>query len=115
MQLPIAYALMGKVEEQILEPVDLLKVGALEFREITSERYPVWQIKDALLEAPQRGAVVNAANEAAIAQFIEGKIGFLDISRRVVEAFERFDRVAGSVEEVFDIDKEVRAYVGAMA
>ena len=113
MQLPIAYALLGKVEEQILEPVDLLSVGSLEFREITAERYPVWQIKDALLKEPQRGVVVNAANEAAIAQFIDGRIGFLDISRRVIDAFERFDRVPGSVEEVFAVDEEVRAYVGA--
>jgi len=114
MQLPIAYALMGKVEEQILEPVNLLSVGALEFREITAERYPVWQIKEALLKEPRRGVVVNAANEAAITQFIEGRIGFLDISKRVVEAFERFTDVPGSVEEVFAIDERVRAYVGGM-
>ena len=115
MQLPIAYALMGKVEERILEPVDLLKVGGLEFREITPERYPVWQIKDALLRSPERGVVVNAANEAAIRQFIDGKIGFLDISRRVIDAFERFDTVPGCVEDVFTIDASVRAYVEAMA
>ena len=112
MQLPIAYALMGKVEEQILEPVDLLAVGGLEFREITAERYPVWQIKDALLHEPRRGVVINAANEAAMAQFISGEIGFLDISRRVIDAFERFERVPESVEAVFAIDEEVRAYVG---
>lgn len=112
MQLPIAYALLGKVEERILEPVDLLGVGGLEFREIAVERYPVWQIKDALLHEPQRGVVVNAANEAAIAQFINGEIGFLDISRRVIDAFERFERVPESVEAVFAIDEEVRAYVG---
>jgi 1-deoxy-D-xylulose-5-phosphate reductoisomerase len=114
MQLPIAYALMGRVEAQILEPVDLLKVGALEFREITSERYPVWQIKEALLHEPRRGVVVNAANEAAISQFIEGRIGFLDISRRVIDAFERFDAVPRSVDEVFAVDEAVRAYVGAI-
>lgn len=111
MQLPIAYALMGRVEEQILDPVDLVKVGGLEFRKIAPERYPVWQIKEALLAAPERGAVVNAANEAAIGQFIDGKIGFLDISRRVIDAFERFDALPGSVDEVFALDQEVRAYV----
>ena len=115
MQLPIAYALMGRVETQILEPVDLLKVGALEFREITEERYPVWQIKAALLKEPRRGVVVNAANEAAIAQFMEGRIGFLEISKRVIDAFERFDAVPRSVEEVFAVDEEVRAYVESTA
>ena len=55
--------------------------------------------------------VITAANEAAIKQFIDGRIGFLDISRRVIDAFERFDGVPGSVEEVFAVDEEVRAYV----
>ena len=115
MQLPIAYALMGQVEEPILPHVDLRQVGVLEFREITAERYPVWEIKAALLKEPERGVVVNAANEAAIARFIEGKIGFLDISRHVIDAFERFDAVPRSVEEVFALDEEVRAYEGTTA
>ncbi len=108
MQLPIAYALMGRVEEPILEPVDLLQVGSLEFRAITEERYPVWAIKKTLLEEPRRGVVVNAANEAAIKQFIDGRIGFLDISKRVIEAFERYDTVPQSIDDVFAIDREIR-------
>ncbi|OHE09565.1 MAG: 1-deoxy-D-xylulose-5-phosphate reductoisomerase, partial [Sulfurimonas sp. RIFOXYC2_FULL_36_7] len=66
MQLPIAFALDGKMQENILPHVDLLKVGSLEFREITTDRYPIWQIKEELLKKPSRGVVVNAANEAAI-------------------------------------------------
>lgn len=115
MQLPIAYALMGKVEEQILEPVDLVQIGSLEFRAITPQRYPIWEIKEALLKEPRRGVVVNAANEAAIEQFIGGRIGFLDISRRVIDAFERFDALPESVEAVFAMDEEVRAYIGSKA
>lgn len=115
MKLPIAYALMGGVEVSILPPVDLVSLGGLEFREITPERYPIWAIKAALLETPQRGAVVNAANEAAIGQFMDGRIGFLDISYRVIDAFEHFEQIPGSVEEVFAIDEEVRAYVKAKA
>jgi len=108
MQLPIAYALMGRVGEPILEPVDLLAVGSLEFRPITPERYPVWEIKDALLKQPERGVVVNAANEAAIARFVAGEIGFLDISKQVMAAFETYDRVPESIDEVFAIDREIR-------
>ena len=59
--------------------------------------------------------MATAANEAAIARFIEGKIGFLDISRHVIDAFERFDAVPRSVEEVFALDEEVRAYEGTTA
>ncbi len=113
MRLPISYALMGKVEQQVLEPVDLLKVGALQFQEITAERYPVWEIKNDLLRHPKRGVVVNAANEAAIELFVEEKISFLDISKNIIKAYEHFDKEVSDIDEVFALDEEVRAYVKA--
>ena len=111
MQLPIAYALDEKMNEKILESVDLLKVGSLEFREITSDRYPIWEIKKELLKNPERGVVVNAANEAAIEKFINREIGFMDISRSVIAAFDKFRDLPKSVDDVFAIDEEVRRYV----
>lgn len=111
MRLPIAYALLGKVEEQILKPVNLVEVGTLEFREITAERYPIWEIKDDLLKHPKKGAVLNAANEAAIELFIEGKIGFLDISKKIIQAYENFPAQVQSIDEVFELDREVRSFV----
>ena len=111
MQLPIAYALDQKMDANILEHVDLLKAGTLEFREITTDRYPVWEIKQELLADPARGVVINAANEAAIELFIAKKIGFLDISKKIIEAFERFTQLPKNVEDVFALDAEVRAYL----
>ncbi len=114
MQLPIAYAVMGKAEGEILKPVNLLEVGSLEFREITTERYPIWQIREELIANPKRGVVVNAANEAAIELFVAGKIGFLEISTRVINAFHAFTKEPENIEEVFALDSEVRHYVKAM-
>lgn len=111
MQLPIAYALKENMNESILEHVDLLKVGSLEFREITTDRYPIWQIKEELLKNPARGVVVNAANEAAIRKFINKEIGFMDVSKNVIAAFERFSDAPRSVDDVFALDKEVRASI----
>ena len=108
MKLPIAFALDGKMQENILPHVDLLKVGSLEFREIMTDRYPIWQIKDELLKNPSRGVVVNAANEAAIEKFISGKIGFMDIAKTVIGAYEKFDTLPKSVDDVFALDEEVR-------
>ncbi|MCJ7764790.1 MAG: 1-deoxy-D-xylulose-5-phosphate reductoisomerase, partial [Thiovulaceae bacterium] len=93
---------------------NLLEVGSLEFREITTERYPIWQIREALLAKPKLGVVVNAANEAAIELFVAGKIGFLEISRRVIHAFEHFTQEPKNIDEVFLIDTEVRRYIKAM-
>lgn len=111
MQLPIAFAINGEIEENILPHVDLLKVGSLEFREITNERYPVWQIKEELLKTPSKGVVVNAANEAAIEKFIAGEIGFMDIVKTIIKAYEKFDTLPKSVDDVFALDKEVRESV----
>lgn len=112
MQLPIAYAIDSKMDENILGHVDLLKVGSLEFREITTDRYPIWRIKDELLKNPARGVVVNAANEAAIEKFINKEIGFMDISKNIIEAYEKFTEMPKSVDDVFAIDEEVRNFAG---
>jgi len=114
MQLPIAYALNEKMQENILGHVDLLKVGSLEFREIEIQRYPIWSIKDELLANPQRGVVVNAANEAAIELFIAKKIGFMDISNSIIGAYEKFDISPTTLDDVFAIDKEVRSFVRSL-
>jgi len=111
MQLPIAYALDQKMDENILAHVDLLKVGSLEFREITIDRYPVWQIKEELLKNPAFGVVVNAANEAAIEKFINKEIGFMDIAKNIISAYDKFTEVPKSVDDVFAIDKNVRDYI----
>ena len=111
MQLPIAFAINEKMQANILGHVDLLSVGSLEFREIKTDRYPVWQIKNELLKNPARGAVVNAANEIGIEKFISKEIGFMDISKTILEAFEKFDTLPKSVDDVFALDEEVRAYV----
>jgi 1-deoxy-D-xylulose-5-phosphate reductoisomerase len=115
MQLPIAYALMGQTDHKILPSVNLLEVGSLEFREITVERYPVWEIRQELLHHPKRGVVVNAANEAAIELFVAGKISFREISNQVIHAFEHFDEEPKNIEDVFHIDSEVRHYVRSRA
>lgn len=108
MQLPIAYAVDGQMDENILGHVDLLKVGTLEFREITTDRYPIWEIKEDLLKNPNRGVVVNAANEAAIEKFINKEIGFMDISKSIIQAYEKFSDMPNSIDDVFEIDREVR-------
>ena len=111
MQLPIAYAIDQNINTNILNHVDLIKVGALEFREIKQERYPIWQIKEDLLKNPDRGVVVNAANEAAIELFIDKKIGFMDISKLILKAYERCLDRPKNVSDVFLIDKQVREFV----
>ena len=113
MQLPIAYAILGHCDEEILKPVDLIEVANLEFRKIDSSRYPIWEIKDEILNNLDLGVVLNAANEVAVSKFLNSQIGFLDISKITLDAINKFNNVkASSIEEIFEIDKEVRSYCG---
>lgn len=114
MRLPIAYALVGRVDTPIVDRIDLTRVGSLEFRSIETERYPVWEIKDDLLRNPERGVIVNAANEAAIERFIRGEIRFVDIAKSILKSYEIFAHAPSSVEEIFEIDAEVRAYAAGI-
>ena len=111
MKLPIAYAVLDKVDYEVLKPIDLVEVGSLEFRKIDSKRYKIWSIKDEILKNPHLGVVINASNEVAIERFFSGSIGFLEITKLILRAYEEFNKVrANSVEELFLIDREVREF-----
>ncbi len=112
MKLPIAFALRGEVEEAILPPTDLLTMGAVEFLPIEESRYPIWEIKEHILKHPHLGVVVNAANEEAIKAFQEEKCSFFGMSEMVLDAYKKFENFkANNIDEIIQIDKEVRAYV----
>ncbi|CAA6812099.1 MAG: 1-deoxy-D-xylulose 5-phosphate reductoisomerase (EC [uncultured Sulfurovum sp.] len=111
MKLPIAFALQGEVTDEILPPTDLLSMGGLEFLPIEAERYPIWNIKEHILNNPHLGVVVNAANEVAIEKFQNEKCSFFGMSDIVLDAYEKFGDVkASNIEDVVTIDKEVRVY-----
>jgi len=112
MKLPIAFALRGKVEEEILPPVNLLEIGALEFLPIKAERYPIWEIKQHLLENPHLGVVINAANEEAILKFEKDECDFFGMGKMVLDAYKKFEDVkASNIKEIIEINNEVRKYV----
>ena len=69
------------------------------------------------LECAGRGgtatAVLNGANEAAVALFLEGRIGFLDIPRLVAQALDRVEAKADGcgLDEIFEADRAARCAV----
>src|SRR5215218_2382762 len=114
MRIPIAYALAWP--ERIETPaqrLDLAAIRKLDFEEPDLERFPALRLAREALEA--RGsapAVLNAANEIAVASFLEDGIRFSDIARLVETALQQNDRPAPqSIEDVFEIDRDVRRSV----
>ena len=108
MRLPIAFAILGKVEKEITNHIDFTKISKLEFREIDIERYPIWQIKDEFIKNPDLGVVINTINEIAIKKFINKEINFLDISKMILDAVDKYNGIKiNNIDEIFEIQKEL--------
>jgi 1-deoxy-D-xylulose-5-phosphate reductoisomerase len=72
------------------ERLDLARIGQLTFEEPDLGRFPALRIaKDALAAGGAAPAVMNAADEVAVAAFLDRRIGFLDIARIVEETLDR--------------------------
>lgn len=91
MRLPLLYALSWPERIYTDWPqLDLVKAGNLTFREPDHEKYPCMQLAYAAGRAGgSMPAVLNAANEQAVALFLEEKIKFLDIPRLIEKACDR--------------------------
>ena len=85
MRLPLLYALSWPARFHTdWERLDLVKAGSLTFKEPDRQKYPCMGLADAAGRAGgSMPAVLNAANEQAVALFLEEKIRFLDIPRLI--------------------------------
>jgi 1-deoxy-D-xylulose-5-phosphate reductoisomerase len=114
MRIPIAFALAWP--ERMETPavrLDLAAIARLDFEEPDLTRFPALRLaRGALEEGGSAPAVLNAANEVAVASFLDERIPFPEIARLVERALAGNRRPApGSIEEVFEIDKDVRRTV----
>ena len=112
MRIPIAYAMAWP--ERIATPatrLDLAAIGKLEFEAPDLQRFPCLQLAwDALRAGGSAPCILNAANEIAVAAFIAGQVGFLDIGAVVAETLAMMaSGPVGSLAEVVAIDAEARA------
>lgn len=105
MRLPLLYAL--SYPERIYtdwERLDLVKAGSLTFREPDHQKYPCMKLAYAAGRAGgTMPAVLNAANEQAVALFLEEKIRFLDIPRFIETVCDRHQAHLQSQPSLDDI------------
>lgn len=117
MRTPIAHALAWP--ERMETPVaslNLAQVGRLDFEEPDPVRFPALRLaREALVAGGAKPAILNAANEAAVAAFLNRRIGFCDIATIVERALDRYNpRAPGTVADVLAIDGEARRVADAM-
>lgn len=114
MRVPIRLALTYPTrQENPAQGLDLLTCGALTFDRPDETAFPCLRLAR---EAAERGgnacAVMNGANEAAVALFLRDEIGFYDIPRLVRRAMDAVPYAASpALEEILESDRAARSAV----
>ena len=117
MRIPIAYALAWpKRMDTPAERLDLATIGRLDFGAPDLQRFPALGLAREALEAGGAAPIVlNAANEVAVASFLQNDIRFPDIARTVQEALNDANYDAPrSIGDVLQIDRMTRERAQAM-
>jgi 1-deoxy-D-xylulose-5-phosphate reductoisomerase len=116
MRVPIAFALTyPERAATTVPPLDFSQGLVLEFEPPDLETFPLLALAR---RAGEQGGTYpcafNAANEVAVAQFLDGRIGFLEIAALVEEVLGRVDGApARDLDELVEADRQARELVGA--
>ncbi len=114
MRTPIAYSLAWPERMHVPNKrLDLAEIGALTFETADLERFPALRLaKDVLAAGGSASTVLNAANEVAVAAFLEKRVGFLAIAGLVeatlVACADLTTMVPQTADDVLEIDEEAR-------
>jgi 1-deoxy-D-xylulose-5-phosphate reductoisomerase len=112
MRVPIAHALgfPERIESGAV-PLDLAAIGTLSFERPDPQRFPCLELAYAALrDGGTAPAVLNAANEVAVAAFLDGKLRFTAIPQVIEHALRAAPAAAAdSLETVLDADRRARA------
>jgi 1-deoxy-D-xylulose-5-phosphate reductoisomerase len=111
MRVPIAHTLAWPARLAVDEfALDLASVGTLSFERPDERRFPALRVaREALRGGGGAPTILNAANEVAVAAFLEERLGFLDIVAVVEATLEAVGGAAPtSLGEVLDLDRTAR-------
>jgi 1-deoxy-D-xylulose-5-phosphate reductoisomerase len=115
MELPILYALThpDRVPDTGVRPFDPVACSPLTFEPVRYDQFPALRLgMEAGRAAGAAPAVFNAANEQAVALFLDGRITFLDIANAIDSALETLgDTASGNREALIAVDAEARRHV----
>ncbi len=92
-------------------PLDFSKLGQMTFAKPDCEAFPLLSLsRRAAADKGAMGAVMNAADEEAVRAFLDGKIGFSDISEVVIKTYEKMShaKTETSLEAILSVSREAR-------
>lgn len=118
MRVPIQYALTypDRLPLPSANRLNLAEIGKLHFTAMDFNRFRCLQLAyDAGKAGGSMPTVLNAANEAAVAAFLEGKISFLQIEEYIERALHAHQHIANpGLAEIKSADAEARKYVSSL-
>lgn len=118
MRLPIQYAMTYPERTiSVADPLDLLKKGTLHFAEPDMENFPLLPLAiDCFKKGGNLCAALNGADEAAVALFLDDKIGYNDIYRLIKGAVDNCEYISSpTIDDVIKTDASAREYVAKNA
>jgi 1-deoxy-D-xylulose-5-phosphate reductoisomerase len=114
MRIPIASALAWPERiKTTCKPLDLATIGQLTFEQPDIARFPALRLaRAAISDGGAKPAIMNAANEVAVAAFLNGHIGFLDIAALVEDTLCGYapNNLPTCIDDLFSIDAAARVY-----
>lgn len=116
MKLPILYALSWPQRTaSTFERMDITKVGALTFTPPDTARFRCLHLAyEALQQGGSATAVLNAANEVAVARFLNKDLPFTGIPRAIEAALDKIPHIVHpSIEDIVTVDHEARKFVSS--
>lgn len=112
MRIPIQYALTypERIKLNNSKRLRLSEIGTLNFKPMDFDRFPCLKFAyDAGIKGGSMPTVLNAANEAAVALFLNGKISFLEIEKLIYQQLERHNIIKNpDLKTVLDLDKMIK-------
>lgn len=111
MRTPIAHALAWPERiDSGVSSLDLFQVARLDFEAPDAQRFPCLRLAyEAIGRGDSAPAMLNAANEMAVAAFLEGRLGFIDIPRIIGETLSGMAvEPVSSLEQVLEVDRQAR-------
>ena len=118
MRAPIALALSDGVRlPGVVPSLQLTELARIDFEAVDPARYPALQVvRDAGARGGAVPAVMNAANEVAVAAFLDGRLAFMEISSLVATVISDFQPPAQlGLEDLLAADRWARERAEALA
>lgn len=115
MRTPIANALSWPHRMSSgVEPLDLIQVSQLDFETADEKRFPCLKLaRDAFKQGGTSMAILNAANEVAVASFLNKQIKFTDIPKLIDNTLQNIpSNAASDLNIILDDDRRAREFAG---